>query len=150
MLTSSEGDRRALLERIEEMGRDEIDALPVGIITLDLDGTILRYNQTEAGYSRRHAPAQVGRNFFRDVAPCTQDAGFQGRFEALAAPGGHGTVEFEYQFHFPWGSERVLISFMRAPDAPRIQLLITWPAEQGKAPLDASANAHRRARSRRY
>jgi photoactive yellow protein len=148
MLPASESERRALLERIEAMGRDEIDALPVGIITLDLDGTILRYNQTEAGYSRRHAPAQIGRNFFRDVAPCTQEPAFRGRFEELAAPGGQGTVEFEYHFRFPWALERVLISFMRAPDAPRIQLLITWPAEQNGAFADSSSDTHRSAGSR--
>ncbi len=148
MLPTSERERRALLKRIEEMGRDEIDALPVGIITLDLDGTILRYNQTEAGYSRRHAPAQIGRNFFRDVAPCTQERAFRERFDRLAAPGGHGAVEFDYRFRFPWGTERVLISFMRAPDAPRIQLLITWPAEQDGAFADSSSIAHRSARSK--
>ena len=147
MLPTSESERRALLERIEEMGREEIDALPVGIITLDLDGTILRYNRTEAGYSRRLAPAQIGRNFFRDVAPCTQDAEFHGRFAELAAPGGHGTVEFDYRFRFPWGLERVLISFVRAPDAPRIQLLITWPSKQHRAFADSSWNAHRGTRS---
>jgi len=141
MLPTSEGARRALLERVEAMGRDEIDALPVGIITLDLVGTILRYNHTEATRSRRHAPAQIGRHFFRDVAPCAQDAAFRGRFDELAAPGGHGTAEFEYLFRFPWGNERVLISFLRAPDAPRIQLLITWPAEHDQAFADPAAEA---------
>ena len=122
-------DRQALLARIEAMDPAEIDMLPVGIITLGLDGTILRYNRTEAGRSRRHAAAQIGRNFFRDVAPCTEESLFEERFSELALPDGHGTVEFDYTFAFPWGNERVLISFLRAPSAPRIQVVITWPAQ---------------------
>ncbi len=123
-------DRQALLARIESMDPGELDTLPVGIITLALDGTILRYNRTEAGHSRRHAAAQIGRNFFREVAPCTADPLFEGRFRELALPEGHGTVEFDYDFAFPWGSERVLISFLRAPGVPRIQVVVTWPAQQ--------------------
>ena len=122
-------DPNALIARIEAMDPAEIDMLPVGIITLALDGTILRYNRTEAGHSHRHAAAQIGRNFFRDVAPCTEDPLFEGRFRDLALPDGHGTVEFDYTFAFPWGNERVLISFLRAPSAPRIQVVITWPAQ---------------------
>ena len=120
-------ERHALRARIESMDPVDLNMLPVSIITLALDGTILRYNRTEAGRSQRRAADQIGRNFFREVAPCTEDPLFEGRFRELALPDGHGTMEFDYTFAFPWGSEQVLISFLRAPEAPRIQVVVTWP-----------------------
>lgn len=59
----------------------ELDALPYGMIQLDSQGTILRYSSAETRLSGLSASETVGRNFFRDVAPCTQVAEFFGRFE---------------------------------------------------------------------
>jgi photoactive yellow protein len=124
--SSTPQQRAELLRRVENMSREEIDALPVGVITLDLDGTIVRYNREESLMSRRDADAQIGKNFFADVAPCTAEAEFEGRFRELAGPRGHGTEDFSYIFRFPWGTRRVLITFMRSPGAPCVQTLVTW------------------------
>jgi photoactive yellow protein len=68
------------LERIDEMSAQELDALPFGAIRLDRDGTILSYNMTESKLTGRDPKRVVGRNFFRDVAPCTNVQSFAGRF----------------------------------------------------------------------
>ncbi len=59
----------------------ELDALPYGMIQLDSQGTVLRYSSAETRLSGLTAGETVGRNFFRDVAPCTQVGDFFGRFQ---------------------------------------------------------------------
>ncbi len=71
---------RAEIERIQGLGENELDRLPFGAIRLDRDGTILNYNRTEAELSGRRKETVLGRNFFTDVAPCTNVQEFAGRF----------------------------------------------------------------------
>ena len=83
---------QAILDRIEAMGETELDDLPVGVITLALDGSIRRYNKMEAELARLDQKSQLGKDFFKEVAPCTANPEFQGCFEKLAAnsAGGDG------------------------------------------------------------
>ena len=59
----------------------ELDALPYGMIQLDSHGIVLRYSSAETRLSGLGADETVGRDFFRDVAPCTQVSEFYGRFQ---------------------------------------------------------------------
>ena len=67
--------------RADALSSAELDALPYGMIQLDARGRVLRYSTAETRLSGLAAADVVGRDFFRDVAPCTQVAEFQGRFE---------------------------------------------------------------------
>ena len=49
----------------------EVDQLAFGAVQLDGKGTILQYNAAEASITGRDPKAVIGKNFFRDVAPCT-------------------------------------------------------------------------------
>ena len=113
-----------LIERVEAMTETEIDALPIGVITLDLAGKIARYNRAEAELARLDQRSQVGRNFFTEVAPCTANAEFQGRFETLVGKGA-GIETFDYTFRFAWGAQRVHITFIRKAGRDDIDVLIT-------------------------
>ncbi len=117
-------DDKELLERIEALGADEIDALPVGVITLDLQGKIRRYNRLEAELARLDQKSQLGRDFFLDVAPCTANPDFQGRFTELVAKPS-GVVNFDYIFRFSWGSQRVHITFVRKAGRDDVDVLVT-------------------------
>ena len=86
----------------------EIDALPFGYIALAPDGTIRKYNRYEADLARKDPQEVLGRNFFREVAPCTQVQEFEGRFRQLA--GGETpepALSFDFEFRFRHGSQRV-------------------------------------------
>ncbi|HET7435990.1 MAG TPA: PAS domain-containing protein [Thermoanaerobaculia bacterium] len=87
------------LARIDSFTPQQLDALPFGAIQLDGDGTILQFNEYEANLSNRRAPETIGRNFFRDVAPCTNVREFYGRFQEGVARGALN-VSFEYRFAF--------------------------------------------------
>ena len=101
---------------LSRLSAGEIDALPFGYIALAPDGTVRKYNRYEADLARKD-PAQVlGKNFFREVAPCTQVQEFEGRFREFAAgrtP--EPTLSFDFEFAFRHGTQKVRIGFVRSP-----------------------------------
>ena len=105
-----------MIDDLSNMTASDIDALPFGYIALALDGTVRKYNRYEADLARRDPKDVLGRNFFRDVAPCTQVQEFEGRFQEFVndddAP---STMSFEFEFRFRHGSQKVLIGFVRTP-----------------------------------
>ena len=115
------GDDRSTFD----LGIDELDALPVGVITLDRRGTVLRYNRTEAQYARRSTDSTLSRNFFTDIAPCTRVQAFQGRYDAFAAINGNGYERFDFTFPFRWGHRDVEILFCRRRDVEPIDIIVT-------------------------
>lgn len=96
-------------ERIDQMSVQELDALPFGAIRLDRDGNILTYNMTESKLTGRDPKRVVGRNFFRDVAPCTNVQAFAGRFrEGVAKKEMHAI--FPYRFDFEMAPRDVTVT----------------------------------------
>ena len=101
---------------LNRMTPEEFDALPYGAIRLDADNRVTVYNASEAELARRDRAATLGRNFFAEVAPCTDNPQFRGRLEALLSARGQ-TAAFEYRFLFPWGHRDVQIRlWVAAPD----------------------------------
>ena len=84
---------------IARMSDEEIDELAFGLIELDAEGTVLRYNAAEADISGRPADKVIGRNFFTDVAPCTNTDAFEGRFRRAVASG-RVDIRFIYVFDY--------------------------------------------------
>ena len=68
------------MERIDDLSSEEFDELPFGAIKLDSTGRILAYNAMEESISGRRAEDVLGRDFFTEVAPCTNVQGFAGQF----------------------------------------------------------------------
>lgn len=94
----------------------EIDALPFGYIALAPDGTIRKYNRYEADLARKNPREVLGRNFFREVAPCTQVQEFEGRFRELASGDlPEPSLSFEFEFGFRHGRQTVRIGLVRSP-----------------------------------
>jgi len=99
-------------EAVLKLSPEAFDALPFGLIRLDNLGTVLAYNTAEASLARRDKNTVIGRNFFTEVAPCTDTEMFAGRFRGLCAAGVPDSVSFDYDFRFPWGSRKVRIRLM--------------------------------------
>ena len=90
---------REVVREADRFTHAQLDALPFGAIQLDRDGVILRFNEYEANLSSRRAPETIGKNFFIDVAPCTNVREFHGRFvEGIET--GRLQVTFPYRFAF--------------------------------------------------
>ena len=101
------------LENIDRMSAEELDALPFGAIRLDKDGKILAYNMTESKLTGRDPKRVVGRNFFTDVAPCTNVQSFAGRFREGVAKGDMHVI-FPYRFDFEMAPRDVTVTLFYA------------------------------------
>ena len=100
------------LQQMEEMaGMDEVtlDRMPFGAIQLDPDGNILRFNDHEARLTGRDPRKVIGRNFFKDVAPCTNVREFAGRFREGVKKGSLHEV-FPYRFDFEMAPRDVTVT----------------------------------------
>jgi photoactive yellow protein len=97
------------LEKIDRMSTEELDALPFGAIRLDKDGKILAYNMTESKLTGRDPKRVIGRNFFTDVAPCTNVQTFAGRFREGVAKGDMHVI-FPYRFDFEMAPRDVTVT----------------------------------------
>ena len=91
----------------------EIDKLAFGAVQLDASGKILTYNAAEAGITGRSAASVIGKNFFRDVAPCTDSPNFKGVFDA-GVLGGDLNSMFEYVFDYNMAPTKVKIHMKKA------------------------------------
>ena len=104
-----------VLESIDAFTNAQLDLLPFGAIQLDPDGTILQFNEYEANLSNRRAPETVGRNFFREVAPCTNVREFYGVFRD-GVERGELNESFDYRFAFKQAPRNVRVTlFYSAP-----------------------------------
>ena len=91
----------------------EVDELAFGAVQLDGKGTILQYNAAEASITGRDAKAAIGKNFFREVAPCTSTPRFKGLFDKGVREGDLNTM-FEYTFDYNMQPTKVKIHMKKA------------------------------------
>jgi photoactive yellow protein len=116
-----------VLERADVLTEDELDSLPVGMIQLDRDGTVLRFNQTESSLARVEKSEAVGKSFFDEVAPCTKVQEFHGKFVEGVQNRNLHTV-FPYQFRFRDGRQKnVVISMFYSGSTETVWVLVQRP-----------------------
>lgn len=112
-------DRRTVIHRLESvkrLSRDQLDELPFGVIQLDRYGKVLAYNATEAKLADKSPDDVIGKNFFTEVAPCTNVQEFAGRFRDGITKGKIQDT-FPYRFEFDKGPAHVMVTIhYEAPD----------------------------------
>src|SRR3954470_3691684 len=84
-------------EGLKKLASEEYDALPFGSVKLDRAGRVILYNKAERELARRDAADVLGKLFFEEVAPCTNNATFRGRLDELTRTGGK-SARFDYLF----------------------------------------------------
>lgn len=122
-------DLAEVLPRIPRKGRDRMQ---FGIIELDYAGIIVAYNMGEAKMSGRNARDMIGKNFFSDIAPCTQTPDFYGRFKAGVQKGSM-SARFDFIFAHEMEPTAVRVTMMTSniDGMDRVLLLIrVLPAEE--------------------
>ena len=86
-------------KNIDSMQPDDLDKLPFGAIQLDGDGRVKNFNLYESKLARMPKKEVLGKDFFREVAPCTDVKEFAGRFrEGFQKKFLH--AKFNYRFAF--------------------------------------------------
>ncbi len=110
--------------RLIELSPEALDALPIGAVVVDYSGTIVSYNDYESRLSHQAAANVIGKNFFRDVAPCTAVQAFEGRMQAFIKTTAVVSESFDYFFPFVHGAVDVTITFVRLTGKKEILIAV--------------------------
>lgn len=97
---------------LASLSRDAANAADFGIVKVDDEGRIDLYNEYEAELAGITPAAAEGRNFFTEVAPCTNNRLFYGRFQNGVAEG-ELDAEFNYTFTYKLRPTNVAIRLKR-------------------------------------
>ncbi len=98
---------------LSRMNAAQLDKVAFGAIQLDEHGKILQYNAAEGDITGRNPKDVIGKNFFRDVAPCTNRPEFSGRFREGVKNGNLNTM-FEYVFDYNMQPTKVKVHMKTA------------------------------------
>lgn len=74
-------DDDTLGETLQRASKEQLHGAPFGILQVDDDGTVEFYNQYETDVVEVDLEVAEGDNFFTEVAPCTNNRLFRGRFD---------------------------------------------------------------------
>ena len=91
----------------------QLNKLAFGAIELDAAGKVLKYNAVEGAITGRDPKAVIGKNFFTEVAPCTNRPEFKGVFDAGVRTKNLNTM-FEYVFDHLMKPTKVKIHMKQA------------------------------------
>ena len=70
-----------LIDWLELADDAALDAVAFGVVAMAEDGTVIRYNRAESQLSELPPEDVIGRHFFSQVAPCTNNFMVAYRFE---------------------------------------------------------------------
>ncbi len=122
---SDQAEQRSALPAsgIDNLDEKTLDSLAYGAIQLDKTGKVLKYNQYESNLANRKKEDVIGKNFFREVAPCTAVKEFYGRFEQ-AMRDKKLSETFEFEFNFKPKARHVLISMLYSEKSETVWVFV--------------------------
>jgi photoactive yellow protein len=110
----------ALQDQLDAASPDELDALGFGVIRMDSRGHVTAYNRCEAEAAGLKPERVLGRHFFSEVGPCTQNQQIsQPLLEATALD----TV-FDYVFALRMKITPVRLRLLKSPTSAHMYLLV--------------------------
>lgn len=116
-----------VLARADVLSEEQLDRLLVGMIQLDRDGKVLKFNQMESELGGVSKGDAIGKSFFDDVAPCTRVREFHGAFVEGVRNRDLHTI-FPYEFKFRDGRRKdVVISMFYSDNTETVWVLVQRP-----------------------
>lgn len=98
--------------KLAGLSRADADLADFGIVKVDDEGRIELYNKYESDLAGVTPAAAEGRNFFTEIAPCTNNKLFFGRFQNGVAAG-ELDAEFNYTFTYKLRPTNVAVHMKR-------------------------------------
>lgn len=98
---------------LNNMTDHDLNKLAFGAVQVDAKGIILAYNKKEGDITGRDPKEVVGKNFFKDVAPCTDSSAFYGKFEE-GVKKNELNVSFDYVFDYKMTPTKVQVYMKKA------------------------------------
>ncbi|MDF3821339.1 PAS domain-containing protein [Leptospira sp. 96542] len=114
-----------LLQKIQTYSPKEIDELSFGVISLDDKGIIKVFNTFESTMANVNKNEVIGKNFFIDVAPCTNNQIFYGSFKRGVEERKMDMI-FPYTFTYKMKPTPVKIHLYRGPARPTNWVFVKW------------------------
>lgn len=95
---------------------------PFGVVAMGEDHRVVMYNRTESTFSGLSPDRVIGRQFFSEVAPCTNNFMVAHRFETEAEL----DATIEYVFTLRMKPTPIRLRMLSRPDTARQFLLVQW------------------------
>jgi photoactive yellow protein len=99
-------DDDELGEALRTCAEDTLDEAPFGIVKVDDDGIVQFYNRYESKLAGVAPEDAVGRNFFTQLAPCSSNRLFHGRFKKGIR---RGTLDERFTYTFTYKMSPTLV-----------------------------------------
>ena len=113
-----------LLDTLESVSLDVIDDFGFGLIVMDRDGRVLGYNQAESKLSGLPAGEVIGRNFFVEIGPCTNNYLIAQRYQDSASEGVSLDEQLDYVFTYRMAPTPVRLRLLARRGSPRQYLVV--------------------------
>ena len=118
-----------LLDALESVPPGRIDDFDFGLIVMDRDGRVLGYNQAESKLSGLPADEVIGRNFFVEIGPCTNNYLVAQRYQDSASQQTSQDSEeldeqLDYVFTYRMAPTPVRLRLLARPGSPRQYLAV--------------------------
>jgi photoactive yellow protein len=120
-------DQPDAAEMIEQLGADEVDELPFGVIGFDAAGLVRRYNRRESTLAGLSTERVLGSPLFTAVAPCMNNFLVAQRFEDAAADGTRLDAILDYVFTLRMRPVKVKLRLLAGPDLSLRYVLVHRP-----------------------
>lgn len=97
-----------IMSKLGNLTRSDVDTVPYGVVKVDTAGKIQLYNRYESDLAGVAVNSAEGKNFFTDIAPCTNNKLFFGKFKAGVEAGELNSM-FNYTFTYKMKPTNVAI-----------------------------------------
>ncbi len=138
MIPSTNPEKTFSPDALNALTDEELDSLPFGVVGLELNGRIARYNVAEARFARLDRGRVIGKSFFEEIARCTAVPAFKGNFDRLRDDPKAPPCQFSFVFAFRFGAQGVDIELGRATRGPLIYMTVNrrkfLPRQTGLSP----------------
>ncbi len=111
-----------LYDRLLSLPDAQLEDTTFGVVAMDADHRVVMYNRTESTLSGLSPERVIGRHFFSEVAPCTNNFMVAQRFETESEL----DATIDYVFTLRMKPTPVRLRLLARPDAPRRFLIVQW------------------------
>lgn len=102
-----------IVTKLTHLTRDDVDTLDYGAVKVDNEGKILLYNRYESELAGVAPSSAEGKNFFKEIAPCTNNKLFYGKFQK-GVDAGELNLAFNYTFTYKMKPTNVSVQMVKS------------------------------------